>query len=70
MAESDAFETWVRLSLERYGIEADETDIAIMRLVDEVYGPARDALLAADLSQTPPEQALDPSRSPFEAERR
>jgi hypothetical protein len=66
MAEPDAFETWVRTSLARYGVEADETDVAIMRIVEQVYGPPRDALLAADLSGIPPEFGLDPSRSPFE----
>jgi hypothetical protein len=70
MAEQDTFETWVRTSLAHYGFEVDETDIAIMRLVDQAYGPARDALLAADLSRVPPEHGLDPSRSPFESERR
>jgi hypothetical protein len=70
MAEGDAFETWVRMSLSRYGIDADDTDVAIMRVVEQVYGPPRDALLAADLSQVAPEHALDPSRSPFDTERR
>ena len=69
MPEPDAFESWVRAGLARYGLEADETDLAVMRAVEQVYGPPRDALLAADLSDVPPEFGLDPSRSPFEGKR-
>jgi hypothetical protein len=35
-----------------------------MRVAEQVYGPGRDALLAADLSDVPPEHDFDPSRAP------
>jgi hypothetical protein len=70
MAAGDEFETWVRVSLARHGITADDVDIAVMRVAEQVYGPQRDALMAADLSSVAPEHGLDPSRSPFEEERR
>ena len=37
---------------------------------EAVYGPPRDALMAADLSDVAPEFGFDPSRSPFDSERR
>ena len=70
MAAGDEFETRVRGSLARYGITADDVDIAVMRVADQVYGPQLDALMAADLSRVAPEHGLDPSHSPFEEERR
>jgi hypothetical protein len=70
MATADEFETWVRASLAHYGLQADDVDLAVMRVAEQVYGPQRDALMAADLSGVAPEQALDPSRSPFAEDRR
>jgi hypothetical protein len=70
MAEPDDFETWARATLAHYELEADDVDLAVMRVAEQVYGPARDALMAADLSGVAPEHGLDPSRSPFEEERR
>ena len=70
MAAPDAFETWVRTTLERYGLEVDEVDVAVMRVADGIYGPHRDALMAADLSGVAPEHTLDPSRAPLEEDRR
>ena len=35
-----------------------------MRVAEDVYGPEREALLAADLSHVPYEHDLDPSRAP------
>jgi hypothetical protein len=60
----DQFATFVRAALARSGIEADETDIAVIRVADAVYGPDRAALMAADLSSAPTEHDLDPSRPP------
>jgi hypothetical protein len=70
MAAPDVFETWVRSSLARYGLEADDVDLAVIRVAEQVYGPQRDALMAADLSGVAPEHGLDASRSPFEERRR
>jgi hypothetical protein len=62
--EEDLFETYVRSTLARAGVEVDEVDLAVIRAADTVYGPDREALMAADLSATPKEHDLDPSRPP------
>jgi hypothetical protein len=64
MDGGEQFDTVVRLTLGRYGIPVDDVDLAVMRAAEHVYGPGRDALLAADLSDVPPEQDFDPSRAP------
>ncbi len=64
MDGGEQFDAVVRLTLGRYGIPVDEVDLAVMRVAERVYGPGRDALLAADLSGVPPEHGLDPSRAP------
>ena len=46
----DEFATFVRSALARAGTEVDETDIAVIRVAEAVYGPDREALMAADLS--------------------
>jgi hypothetical protein len=70
MSAPDDFEDSIRASLARYGVEADDVDIAVMRVAEQVYGPQRDALMAADLSGLAPEHGLDPSRSPLEEDGR
>jgi hypothetical protein len=69
MEDTQQFETQVRLALGRYGIAVDDVELAVMRAAEDVYGPPRDAMLAADLSEVPPEHDLDPARAPrvFEA---
>ena len=64
MEAGDQFDSYVRLALGRYGIPVDDVDLAVMRAAERVYGPGRDALLAADLSDVDPEHGLDPSRPP------
>jgi hypothetical protein len=64
MEAGEQFDTYVRLALGRYGIPVDDIDLAVMRAAEHVYGPHRDALLAADLSDVEPEHDLDPSRAP------
>jgi hypothetical protein len=64
MADAEQFDTFVRVTLGRYGIEVDEVDMAVMRAAEATYGPGRDAMIAADLSAIPPEHDLDPSRAP------
>ena len=49
------------------GIDVDEVDLAVMSFAESVYGPERDALLAADFSHVPYEHDLDPSRAPTDA---
>jgi hypothetical protein len=60
----DTFEQHVRAGLELAGIPVDETDIAVMRAADAVYGPRFRALAQADLSDAWAEPDLDPSRPP------
>jgi hypothetical protein len=68
--EREQFDAFVRLALGRYGVAVDETDLAVMRAAEAVYGPPRDAMMAADLSDVPPEHDLDPSRAPRAEENR
>jgi hypothetical protein len=65
---SGDFDTFARAALARLGVEADEVDLAVMRAAESVYGPDRDALMAADLSGIPREHDLDPSRPPSDVE--
>ena len=60
----DAFEQFVRGGLAQAGIEVDETDLAIMRYVDQLFGPELGALLAMDMQGIWPEPDLDPGRAP------
>jgi hypothetical protein len=68
MLPPEDFERLVRLALGQYGIELDEAEMGVIRAFEQVYGPDRDALLAADLSDVEPEIPLDPSRPPLTAE--
>lgn len=54
----------MRASLEALGYEVDETEIAIMKVADGVYGPQLRALAGADLTAFWTEPDLDPSRPP------
>jgi hypothetical protein len=60
----DDFATFVRSALARGGAEADEVDIAVIRVADTIYTPDREALMSADLSTAPVEHDCDPSRPP------
>jgi hypothetical protein len=64
MLDPDQFGRLVRLGLAQYGVEVSEPELDVIRAFEHVYGPDRDALLAADLSDLEPELALDPSRPP------
>jgi len=64
MRDPEQFEVFVRAGLAQHGLEVDDLELHIMRLAEELYGPLRDALLASDLSDVPPELELDPSRAP------
>ncbi len=61
------FQEYARVALARAGIQVDAVDLAVMSIAEAVYGPERDALLAADLSQVPYEHDFDPSRAPTDA---
>jgi hypothetical protein len=60
----DAFEQHVRAGLELAGMTVDDTDLAVMRAADAVYGPGFQALAEADLRDVVLEPDLDPSRAP------
>jgi hypothetical protein len=60
----DAFEQFVRGGLGRAGLDVDETELAIMRYIDELFGPEIGALLAVDMHRLWAEPDLDPSRAP------
>jgi hypothetical protein len=69
MEEQERFNRAVRDTLAGYGIEVDETDLAVIATVEAVYGPERLALMEADLSEVVPERDFDPSRAPTPVER-
>lgn len=60
----DAFEQFARAGLEWQGIPVDDTDIEIMRYIDQVFGPELRALLAVDMNGLWAESDFDPSRAP------
>lgn len=62
----DAFEQFVRAGMELAEQTVDDTDIAIMRVADAVYGSHLRALLAEDLRDVKPELSFDPARAPAE----
>jgi len=60
----DAFEQFVRAGMELAEDSVDDTDIAIMRGAEAVYGSQIRALLAEDLRDVKPELDFDPTRAP------
>ena len=60
----DALEQYIRSGLDLAGEDVDETEVRIIRLANQVYGPEMSALDAADLSAVLPEPDMDPSRAP------
>jgi hypothetical protein len=60
----DAFEQYVRAGMELAGMTVDDTELAVMRAADTVYGPGFKALEQADLRDVQLEADLDPSRAP------
>jgi hypothetical protein len=64
MRDPEQFDQFIRSGLAQYGLEVSKDELQVMRAAEHVYGPARDALLAADLSDVPLELDLDPSRAP------
>ena len=67
MQDPAQFDAFVHAGLAQYGIEADDVDLQVIRIAEQMYGPLRDALLAADLSDVPREAVLDPARPPANA---
>lgn len=67
MQDPAQFDTFVRAGLAQFGVEVDDVELHIIRIAEQMYGPQRDALLAADLSDVPREAVLDPARPPANA---
>lgn len=64
MESEAAFRSYLEAALEVFGIEADETERAVMSAVWSVYEPALAELREADLSAVDPEPDADLSRAP------
>jgi hypothetical protein len=64
MLEQEQFDTYVRIALGRHDVEVDEIELRVLHTVEQTYGPARDALMAAHLGHVEPEFGIDPSRPP------
>jgi hypothetical protein len=60
----DAFEQFIRAGVELSEDTVDDTDIAIMRVADEVYGSQIRSLMGEDLREVKPELDFDPARGP------
>jgi hypothetical protein len=67
VASGTTFEDHARIALGMYGIEVDETDLAVMESLYAIYGALQDELLSTSFADVPPEANLDPSGPPEEA---
>jgi hypothetical protein len=65
-----AFESFASAGFERLGLDADETMLAVISVVDSLYGPLIEALIASDLTDVSPEAGADMATPPGEIERR
>ena len=64
MAADSAFQSYLQGALEVWGIEADETERAVMTGIYDLYEPALELLRATDLSDVHPETNADLSAAP------
>ena len=64
MESEAAFRSYLEGALEVFGIEADETERAVMSGVWSVFEPAMAELRESDLSAVDPEPDADLSRAP------
>jgi len=64
VAAESALQSYLDGALETFGIEADETERAVMAGVWEIYEPGLNLLSEADLEGVEPERAADLSRPP------
>jgi hypothetical protein len=60
----DALEAYLRGGLERAGVTVTDDELAMMRAVDAVYGPALRQLQEIDLAAVDAEFGLDPAQPP------
>jgi hypothetical protein len=64
MEGPDRAEQFIPAGLAALGIEADETDLAVMNAAHAMFWPSIRDLLAMDLGQLEPEPDQDLSRAP------
>lgn len=64
MQGSDGFQAFARAGLARLGVEANDTELAIMEAADALYRDRVDALMEADLDGVEPEPEIDLGRPP------
>jgi hypothetical protein len=64
MEASERSDDFIPAGLAALGIEADETDLAVMAAVHQVFWPPIQGLLALDLGEVEPERNPDMSRAP------
>jgi hypothetical protein len=64
MTSESAFQSYLDGALETFGIEADETERAVMTGVWTLYEPALEMLRDKDLRGVEPETDVDLSRAP------
>jgi hypothetical protein len=64
MQAESAFQSYLEGALELLGIEADETERAVMAGIWSVYEPGLEPLRQADLGGVEPERNLDLSGPP------
>ena len=64
MADAPDLDRYLDVSLARFGIEADETERAVMKGVLELYEPGMQEIRDADLAAVQPEPRADLSRAP------
>lgn len=64
MEGPDRAEQFIPAGLASLGVEADETDLAVMNAAHQMFWPSIRDLLAMDLGRVEPERAEDLSRAP------
>jgi hypothetical protein len=64
MQGNDALRSFLAGGFELAGIEADETELAVMAVAEMIYRPHIEALLEADLDDVAPEPEIDLSQPP------
>jgi hypothetical protein len=64
MQGSDPFDRFARAGLELLGTEADQAELTVIGVVDEIYRPHIEALLAAQLDDVEPEVDQDLGSAP------
>ena len=65
MEASDRSDDFIPAGLASFGIEADETELAIIAAVHQVFWSPIQGLLALDLGEVEPERYPDLSRAPW-----